>query len=234
MMTYYERNLAQANNLPMPEKSYTHLNVNKTFTNLTVRPGLINKHVTAAQLHVLAQLETYGALKYSANHSFLLATPNDRLEQTVEALTAVGLYAIAPTTCAIVKCCDFCDGDKQQGLPLAMQLIEAVEQLPLKQRIRIGFNACTLACYNAVQDDIAVIFHKGHVDIYAGAITMGRRAAPSTLLVRKLPQQQAVQAVQFMLSSFEASPISKFATFIAKHQQLRQQLLEHLKGEHSV
>lgn len=226
MQEYAKKNFKKALQLPMPNKTFAKLKATDDYVALIVRPGLINKHLTSDQLMVLANLEKSGDVKYSAGHSFIVTVHRSHVEQAMEKLTEVNLYVASQTPSALFKCCDFCDGDLLDGLPLAKDLLEQVEQMPLKNRVRIGFNACTQACYNAVQDDLALIFHNGKVDIYGGAIPMGRRASSGHLLLKKVPENQVIDLVKNILGKYNASSIDKFSAFVHKNKTYFDQLLE--------
>lgn len=215
-MTNFNDNFERAMELPMPARTFAKLNAAGDFVSLTVRPGLINKHVTAEQLQVLAQLADEAAVKYSAGHSFIVSVEQQKLEAVVAKLTAVGLYAIQPGARAVVKCYDFCDGDRLEALSFARELLQQIEQLPMKKRLRIGFNACTEACYNAVRDDIGLVYHNGYIDLYAGAVQMGRRASSGTLWKRKIPEHELLPLLQNILSDFEQSDCKTFAAFVKR------------------
>ena len=226
MNEFFKTNLEQALQLQMPNKSFASLNMQDDFVSIMVRPGLINKHLTAKQLEVLVMVEKFGAVKSSANHGFIVSIPKIRLEMTIEAFTKVGLYAIPNQPSATIKCCDFCDGERLEALPIAEKLLQVVEQFPLEKRVRIGFNACTEACYNAVYDDLALIYYNGKFDLYAGAIQMGRRANAGKLLVKKIEEEQILTVVQYLLERFEQSNCKTFSSFIQKEQHLEQELRE--------
>ncbi|HEY4622337.1 MAG TPA: sulfite reductase [Solibacillus sp.] len=224
----FEQNFEKAMALPMPTKTFAKLNVEKEFVSLTIRPGLINKHLTQDQLIALSRLASHGAVKYSAGHGFIVSVHQDFLEEALEKLTVVGLYAVNPQPSAVVKCCDFCDGERLEALSITEKFLQEIEQFPLKKRIRIGLNACTSACYNAVRDDIALIYHDGKFDLYAGAIQMGRRANSGELLVKKIDESKIIQVVYELLQLFERSTFKEFHGFIRKEKLNIQQTLAQL------
>lgn len=230
MEQYVRQNFEKAMQLPMPTKTFAKLKATDNFISLTVRPGIINKHLTGVQLHVLAQLADEGAVKYSAGHNFIVSVHEEMLEEVVQRLTDVALYVVPPTPSAMMKCCDFCDGDELAALPIAEELLREIEQMPLKKRVRIGFNACTLACYNAVRDDLALIYHKGKFDIYGGAIPMGRRASSGEILARNIPEPYIIECVKKLLVHYNTSDVEEFFRFIKKEKVSIQQ---YLKGDGS-
>jgi precorrin-3B C17-methyltransferase len=221
-----QRNLQQASRLPMPKNTYATLNKQGEYAYLSVAPGIINKHFTSEQLMVLAQAAKNGTVKYSAGHTLLLTIPKEEVTRAIKQLTEVELYLVPAGTCAVLKCCDFCDGERMEALPLLKEMLQKIEGRPSKKRLRIGFNACAKACYNAVYDDIALIYHEGHVDILAGAVQMGRHAKPRKLLIKKVPEALITMLVQKLIDrySVESDEKEEFAVYIKRHLELSEWL----------
>lgn len=113
------------------------------------------------------------------------------------------------------------------------EMLQFIEGMASKKRLRIGFNACASACYNAVYDDIALIYHDGYVNLTAGAVQMGRHAKPGELLVKKVPEAFVFVLVQKLIErySVESSEIETFAVYIKRHPELAE-CLEHEKQLH--
>lgn len=57
-------------------------------------------------------------------------------------------------------------------------------------RLRLNVNGCASACYNAVYDDIALIYQKDSFDVYLGAVPMGANAQAGTLFAKRIPVNQ--------------------------------------------
>ncbi len=225
-----QQNFQQASILPMPKDTYATLSQRDDYAYVSVAPGIINKHFTGEQLLVLAQVTENGAVKYSASHTLLLSIPKHELNQAVEQLTKVGLYVVPTGACAVLKCCDFCDGERLEALPVVKQMLQSIEGMAAKKRLRIGFNACASACYNAVYDDIAIIYHNGQADLLAGAVQMGRHAKPGKLLIRKVPEFFITQLVQKLIDRYSQESHEKetFAVYIKRHSELSEWLEEEL------
>ncbi len=223
-----QKNLQQAATMPMPENTYATLNNQGDYAYLSIAPGIVNKHFTSEQLVVLAQAAKNGAVKYSASHTLLVTIPQEEIEDAVEQLTKAGLYVVPKGACAVLKCCDFCDGERLEALPLLKEMLQKIEGMPAKKRLRIGFNACASACYNAVFDDIALIYHDGHVDLLAGAVQMGRHAKPGKLLIRKVPEMFVITLVKKLIDRYSAESRENetFAAYIKRHPQLSEWLEE--------
>ncbi|MEC1177119.1 precorrin-3B methylase [Metasolibacillus meyeri] len=216
----------------MPTKTFATLKEQGDYTCLSVAPGIVNKHFTAQQLLTIAQLagET-GAIKYSAAHRLLVSVETARVEEVTAAFQEVDLYIYPAGNVATFKWCDFCDGEKLHAKDLAEQLFTEVEGLATKYRLRIGFNACASACYNAVYDDIALVYYQEQVDIWVGAVPMGRHAKPGKLVAKKVPAQDITGLLIALLNFYNtnAKDNEEFYKF-AKRQQFFQEWLEQYRG----
>ncbi|GLC88440.1 sulfite reductase [Lysinibacillus piscis] len=199
----------------MPTKTFATLKEAEAFTRLAISPGIINKHLTGQQLRLLAELEEIGAVKYSASHSLLLSVPTEQLEEVQHKLLAVKFYILPAGNCAVFKNCDFCDGEKMETLPFFTALFEKLEGYSTKRRLRIGYNACASACYNAVLDDIALIVKEDVADIYAGAIQMGKKANAGQLLYENIALTDVEPTLLKLIDTYNHSTYSLFSTFIA-------------------
>lgn len=226
-----QKNFKQAISLPMPEHTYATLKKQGDYSYFSVAPGVINKHFTSEQLVKLAEVSKNGALKYSASHTLLVTIPAEEETAALEQLIEAGLYIVPTGACAVLKCCDFCDGEQLEALPLAREMMQTIQGLPVKKRLRIGFNACASACYNAVYDDIALIYHDGCVDLLAGAVQMGRHAKPGRLLLKKIPEAHVIPIVQKLMNKYseESQEKETFAVYIKRNPELAQWLGEELK-----
>ncbi len=215
----------------MPNKTFATLREEGDFTCLSVAPGIINKHFSAKQLTTIAEMVgDTGAIKYSASHCLLITVEAQRVEKIIEAFEAVDLYVLPKGNVALFKWCDFCDGQELPALELAQELYDAVEGFETKQRVRIGFNACASACYNAVYDDIGLVYHSGSVDIWVGAIPMGRQAKPGVLVAKKVPEQRLTSLLLALLQLYneQAKDHEAFSKFAKRHDFLQQWFDEQL------
>ncbi|WP_107925628.1 precorrin-3B methylase [Lysinibacillus parviboronicapiens] len=174
----------------IPEKTFATLNENGEFTRLAVSPGIINKHYTPAQFQKIAEVVgEHGTIKYSASYSILLSVPSNGVEQAIKSLQEVGLYIAKQGSVVAMKACDFCDGDKMEAAATTEQLYNALEGIDVPKRIRLNVNGCASACYNAVYDDIGVVYQKDSFDIYLGAVPMGAHAQAGALFAKRVPMQ---------------------------------------------
>lgn len=172
----------------IPEKTFEKLNHQGEFTRLAVSPGIINKHYTPAQFQIIAKVVgNTGAIKYSASYSILLSIPTVGLGEAINELQKAGLYVAKQGPIVAMKACDFCDGDKMEAAPITEQLYDSLEGKAVPSRLRLNVNGCASACYNAVYDDIGLIYQKDSFDVYLGAVPMGANAQAGTLFAKRIP-----------------------------------------------
>ncbi|MGE7691395.1 precorrin-3B methylase [Lysinibacillus sp. NPDC097214] len=171
----------------IPDKTFEKLNNNGDFTRLAISPGIINKHYTSAQFQTIAKVvgET-GAIKYSASYSILLSIPTVDVEKTIEELENASLFVSKQGPIVAMKACDFCDGDKMEAAPITEKLYHSLEGITVPTRLRVNVNGCASACYNAVYDDIGLVYQKDSFDVYLGAIPMGANAQAGTLFAKRV------------------------------------------------
>ncbi|MEQ6355312.1 precorrin-3B methylase [Lysinibacillus sp. M3] len=171
----------------IPDKTFENLNINGDFTRLAVSPGIINKHYTPAQFQTIAKVVgEKGAIKYSASYSILLSIPTVEVEKTIEELEDAGLYVAKQGPIVEMKACDFCDGDKMEAAPITEKLYHSLKGITVPTRLRVNVNGCASACYNAVYDDIGLVYQKDSFDVYLGAVPMGANAKAGTLFAKKV------------------------------------------------
>lgn len=178
-------------NMNIPEKTFEKLNYQGEFTRLAVSPGIINKHYTPTQFQIIAKVVgDTGAIKYSASYNILLSIPTVSLGEAINELQKAGLYVAKQGPIVAMKACDFCDGDKMEAAPITEQLYDSLEGMSVPARLRLNVNGCASACYNAVYDDIGLVYQKDSFDVYLGAVPMGASAQAGTLFAKRIPVNQ--------------------------------------------
>ena len=98
--------------------------------------------------------------------------------------------------------CDFCDGEKFEGIPYAQDTRRTAGGAPVEKELRIGYNGCAMACYGAVNEDIAMVFRKGKFDLFLGGKTTGRSAAPGQRVAEGLPAEEMVGLLERIVQRY--------------------------------
>lgn len=190
---------------------------------VAVSPGVANKKFSASQLLVLAQLAgDAGEIEYTTAHQLILRTDTENREECTETLRAVGLLVAPIGDVVKLKACDFCNGEKSEGIPYAEQISESLSGLSVERELRIGFNGCAMACYGAVNEDIGLVFRKGKFDLFLGGKTTGRNAGPGQRVAEGVPADQVPLLLERMVSAYRknAFPGERFHKFFARIGEL--------------
>ena len=200
----------------IPERTFEKLNQQGEFTRLVVSPGIINKHYTPAQFQKIAEVVGEdGAIKYSASYSILLSVPTRTVQEVTTALQEVGLYIAQPGSIVAFKACDFCDGDKMEAANITERLFDNLQGQTVPSRLRLNINGCASACYNAVYDDIGLVYQQDSFDVYLGAVPMGAKAQAGTLFAKRVSVKTIEDFLQRIITLYQnhARPNEPFYKF---------------------
>ena len=200
----------------IPECTFEKLNIDGQFTRLAVSPGIINKHYTPAQFQKIAEVVgDSGAIKYSASYNLLLSIPTQTVQDVISELQEAGLYITRSGSIVTFKACDFCDGERMEAAEITEQLYIELQGQTVPSRLRLNVNGCASACYNAVYDDIGLVYQKDSFDVYLGAIPMGAKAQAGTLFAKGVFVQEIASFLQRIIGVYQqhARPNEPFYKF---------------------
>jgi len=184
-----------------------------------VSPGVANKKISPQQMLILAEVAgEKGEIEYTPHHQMILRVPTADPESVTQRLREAGL-TLSPTGDVLqVKACDFCDGEKKDGIPYAEELQRILGGKQMPKETRIGFNGCGMACYQAVTEDIGIVFRKGKFDLFLGAKTVGRNAHSGIPVAEGIAKEEIVPLVERIVTRFvnEAFPNERFHKFFQR------------------
>ena len=174
-----------------------------TLLEVALSSGVALKKFTSVQLAGLTEIigET-GELEYTTAHQMVLRVLTTKPQQLVERLRQLGFWVFPVGSVVKIKACDFCDGDKSDGIPFAEDLTARIGGLPVPKELCIGYNGCAMSCYGAVHEDIALVFRKGKVDLFLGGKTTGRNARPAFRVAKGVPANEAVDLVEQIVREY--------------------------------
>jgi NAD(P)H-nitrite reductase large subunit len=117
-----------------------------------------------------------------------------------------------------VKACDFCDGEKKDGIPYAEELQQKLGGQTMPKELKIGVNGCGMACYGAVKEDIGIVFRKGKVDLFLGAKTVGRSAHAGIPVAEGIEPEEIVPLIERIVARYkrDAFPNERFHKFFQR------------------
>lgn len=188
-----------------------------------VSPGIVNKRFTPEQFMKLAIVVAKdGTMEYSRDHQIIVKIPTDNPEKIVEELKEVGLIVLPIGDVVTVKACDFCDGEKTDGIPLAESIQSQFGGIQVPKELKIGINGCGMACYNSVMDDIGLVFRRGKVDMFLGAKPVGRTAHAGQLIEEGVEVEQALEIVQRIVDEYKenAHPNERLFKYFRRKKSL--------------
>ncbi|MFD2368974.1 precorrin-3B C(17)-methyltransferase [Brevibacillus sp. GCM10020057] len=188
-----------------------------------VSPGVANKKITPQQMLALAEAAgEKGELEYTPHHQIILRVPTANPEGITARLRQLGLILSPIGDVVQVKACDFCDGEKKDGIPYAEELYQKLGGKEMPKELKIGFNGCGMACYGAVKEDIGIVFRKGKFDLFLGAKTVGRNAHAGIPVAEGIPKEEIVPLVERIVTRFkqEAFPNERFHKFFQRVGEL--------------
>ncbi|WP_431026938.1 precorrin-3B methylase [Lysinibacillus sp. LZ02] len=200
----------------VPEHTFATLNKESSYTRLAISPGVINKHYTPAQLQKIAEIVGEdGAIKYSASYYLLISIPTEKRLEIQQQLEDAGLYIAKHGAVVDMKACDFCDGEKMEAAAIMEALYKTFIGQAVPNRLRMNVNGCASACYNAMYDDIGLVYQQESFDVYVGAIPMGRHAQAGKLFAKNISVENIEAFLQAMLHIYnefarENEPFHRF------------------------
>lgn len=190
---------------------------------VAVSPGVANKKFTPAQLMLLANLTGGdGELEYTTAHQLIFRALTEDADHIVECLRAGGMTVLPVGDVIKMKACDFCDGEKSEGIPFVEEISRRLAGLPVEKELRIGFNGCAMSCYGAVNEDIGLVFRKGKFDLFLGGKTTGRNAGPGQRVAEGIPAEQMPDLLERIVVQYRerAFPGERFHKFFARVGQI--------------
>lgn len=186
---------------------------------VAVSPGVANKKFHPSQLILLANLAgDEGVLEYTTAHQLIFRTLTEDAEHIIQCLRDGGMAVFPVGDVIKVKACDFCNGEKYEGIPFAEEIAKRLAGLSVEKELRIGFNGCAMSCYGAVNEDIGLVFRKGKFDLFLGGKTIGRNAGPGQRVAEGIPAQQMPDLLERIVAQYreQAFPGERFHKFFAR------------------
>ena len=190
---------------------------------IAVSPGVANKKFSSEQLVLLANLAgDEGEIEYTTAHQFILRTVTGDPEHIAKCLRDGGMTVLPVGDVIKVKACDFCDGEKHEGIPFAEEISRRLAGIPVEKELRIGFNGCAMSYYGAVNEDIGLVFRKGKFDLFLGGKTTGRNATPGQRVAEGIPAEEMPDLLERIVTHYRenAFPDERFHKFFARVGQI--------------
>lgn len=188
-----------------------------------ISPGVVNKKFTSAQLLAIADIAgEKGEIEYTPHHTIILRVPTTEPQIVVSRMHEANLMTMPVGDVVTIKACDFCNGEKTEGMPYAEEIQQRLGGLEVPKELKIGINGCGMTCYNAVNEDIGLVFRRGKFDLFLGAKNVGRNAHAGTMVEEGIEPDQIVSVLERIVTRFkqEAFPNERFHKFFKRKGEL--------------
>ncbi len=90
-----------------------------------------------------------------------------------------------------------------EAAPITEQLYHTLKDVTVPTRMRVNINGCASACYNAVYDDIGLVYQQDSFDVYLGAVPMGAKAQAGTLFAKRVAVAKIEAFVQHIIQLYK-------------------------------
>ncbi|MGC5326170.1 precorrin-3B C(17)-methyltransferase [Brevibacillus sp. SYSU BS000544] len=184
-----------------------------------VSPGVVSKKLSPAQLVAIAEVAgDTGEIEYTPHHQIILRIPTSQPDEITNRLKQAGLLVMPVGDVVQIKACDFCNGEKPEGIPYAEALQERLGGLEMPKELRIGINGCGMTCYSAVNEDIGLVYRAGKFDLFLGAKTVGRNAHAGVPVAEGIDPSEIIFVMEQIVAKFkqEAFPNERFHKFFKR------------------
>ncbi|WP_373228667.1 precorrin-3B C(17)-methyltransferase [Cohnella sp.] len=188
-----------------------------------VSPGLANKKFTAKQMTLLAEvIGDEGDIEYTPHHQLIVRVSVANPEQITSRLRSEGFLLQPIGDVVQLKACDFCNLEKADSLPYAEEINQLIGGLKVPKELRIGFNGCGMTCYNAVSEDIGIVYRKEKFDLFLGGKTVGRNAHAAQPVAEGIEPKDLVGIIERIIDRYieEGHPNERFHKFFRRVQKL--------------
>ncbi|WP_062198069.1 precorrin-3B C(17)-methyltransferase [Massilibacterium senegalense] len=201
------------------EKSESSPFKQESIFEFAVSPGVANKKMTSEQLMTLSKIVgDNGSLEYSTDHQLVVRIPCEDPSVITTQIQEAGLLLAPIGDVITVKACDFCDGDKEGGIPYANEIYENFNGMKVPKELKIGFNGCGMACYGAVKEDIGIVYRRQKFDLFLGAKTVGRTAHSGVPVAEEMPPEMLVPTLTKIIEAYieEGHPNERFFKYFKR------------------
>ena len=188
-----------------------------------VSPGVVNKMMTPQQMLTLAEIVgENGTMEYTPDHRLVIKVPSDDPQAIVEMVEQTGLLVQPVGDVVIVKACDFCYGEKADGIPYAEEISEVLGGIKMPKELHIGINGCGMACYRAVFDDIGIVYRKKRFDLFIGSKPVGRTAHAAQPVLEGLAPEQLMPLLSDIVADYQANahPNERFFKYFKRVKKI--------------
>ncbi|MDQ0230266.1 nitrite reductase [Metabacillus malikii] len=197
---------------------------------LAVNSGIsFGAKLNAKQLTVIAEyMNDSDELELTTFQQLYIDVLESNMEKVEEKFKEVGLlcYPVGNLVKSL-RTCNFCKGEKEEGMPVAIELNKRIAGKSVPFTLRPAYTGCPIGCGEPLVNDIGVMKVRDGYDLYIGGKAKGKDAKLGTLLLEQLTPEQLYEVVEKIINIYTDQGKKKetFFKFINRYG------LENLKNQ---
>lgn len=142
-------------------------------------------------------------LELTTFQQLYIEIPEDKKEEIIEEFQSVGLacYPVGNYVKSL-RTCNFCKGEKEEGMPVAKELNRRVAGKPVPFTLKVAYTGCPVGCGEPLLSDIGVMKMKDHYNLYIGGKAKGKDAEVGSLFKENLTPEELYETVEKILAVY--------------------------------
>ncbi|MEK3936913.1 nitrite reductase [Sporosarcina sp. FSL W7-1349] len=166
---------------------------------LAVNGGIsFGAKLNAKQLAVIVEyMGDHDELELTTFQQLYIEVSEQKVEYVKEKFKEVGLscYPVGNFVKSL-RTCNFCKGEEQEGMPVAIELNERIAGKPVPFTLRPAYTGCPVGCGEPLVNDIGVMKVKDGYNLHIGGKAKGKDAQIGTLLLEQLTPERLYEVVE--------------------------------------
>lgn len=172
---------------------------------LAVNGGIsFGAKLNAKQLAVIAEYMNDGdELELTTFQQLYIEVLESKVELVKEKFKEVGLscYPVGNFVKSL-RTCNFCKGEEEEGMPVAIELNKRIAGKPVPFTIRPAYTGCPIGCGEPLVNDIGVMKVRNGYDLYIGGKAKGMDVKTGTLLMEQLIPEKLYEVVEKIIDIY--------------------------------
>ncbi len=181
------------------------MNQSEKKVKLAVNGGIsFGAKLTAKQLGVIAQyMNDSDELELTTFQQLYIEVLESKVEFVKEKFKEVGLFCYpVGNFVKSLRTCNFCKGEEEEGMPVAIELNKRIAGKPVPFTIRPAYTGCPTGCGEPLVNDIGVMKVNNGYDLYIGGKAKGKDAQIGTLFMEQLTPEQLYEVVEKIINIY--------------------------------
>ncbi len=197
---------------------------------LAINGGItFGSKLNAKHLATIAEyLKDGEELELTTFQQLYITIPENKVVAIKEKFKEIGLscYPVGNFVKSL-RTCNFCKGEKEEGMPVAIELNKRIAGKEVPFTLRPAYTGCPVGCGEPLVNDIGVMKIGAGYNLYIGGSAKGKTAQIGTLIMEKLTPNELYEAAEKAINIYaeHGKKRETFSKFINRYG------IESLKSE---